>query len=318
LRLEAVDLRFEEAFVFRGDALFDLLRDFVFDRAFVLEAAFVFVFDVVLAFVFDPDFVFDPEVVFDPDFVLAFDVALDFVADFALLFDCAFPFAFAFVFVFPLLFDDDFGRDLTLDVFLRAADFRAPVLLDERALRPLDDFDRAPLPPLSPSSPSSSELINFFATPTAAGIATPSAVPATTFCAVDSPSSSSFAMVHLPRACQAGDAPLFGVVERLDELRDDPLAQDLGPVRRDVLSRRLGRVVGDGKQNVSGGIPARGCRGRNQSRCAAFRLGRSVRAAIAVRAARVAVRDRLLHRVGSRSRGGCGCGRGQDLFAGRP
>jgi len=40
------------------------------------------------------------------------------------------------------------------------------------------------------SSSSWSEPISFLATPTAAGIATPSAVPATTFCVVDRPSSS--------------------------------------------------------------------------------------------------------------------------------
>jgi len=45
------------------------------------------------------------------------------------------------------------------------------------------------------SSSPSSELISFFATPTAAGIATPSAVPATTFWVVERPSSSLFAMV---------------------------------------------------------------------------------------------------------------------------
>jgi len=49
--------------------------------------------------------------------------------------------------------------------------------------------------PLSLESSSPSEPISFLATPTAAGIATPSAVPATTFLVVDRPSSSLFDMV---------------------------------------------------------------------------------------------------------------------------
>jgi hypothetical protein len=76
---------------------------------------------------------------------------------------------------------------------------------DER-LRPLDD-EPPPRPSSSPS-PESPSPISFFATPTAAGIATPNAAPATTLCVVDRPSvslsfpscSSSAAMVHLRRA----------------------------------------------------------------------------------------------------------------------
>jgi hypothetical protein len=65
----------------------------------------------------------------------------------------------------------------------------------EREPRPRDVPEREPEPPSPPSPPSSppssSSPINFFATVTAAGIATPSAAPATTFCGVDMPSSSS-------------------------------------------------------------------------------------------------------------------------------
>jgi hypothetical protein len=78
--------------------------------------------------------------------------------------------------------------------------------LDPRFAEPA--FDRERLPPArrrgafpSSSPPSSlsplSPPISFFAAPTAAGMATPSAAPATTFAGVDIPSSSELAMVHL-------------------------------------------------------------------------------------------------------------------------
>jgi len=61
-------------------------------------------------------------------------------------------------------------------------------------VEPPEVLPRLRVEPLSFDS-SSSELMSFFATPTAAGIATPSAVPATTFLVVDRPSSSLFDMV---------------------------------------------------------------------------------------------------------------------------
>jgi hypothetical protein len=57
--------------------------------------------------------------------------------------------------------------------------------LRDRLLDPLSSSSESDDSSSSPSSPSS-----FFATPTAAGTATPRAAPATTFCVVDMPSSS--------------------------------------------------------------------------------------------------------------------------------
>jgi hypothetical protein len=122
---------------------------------------FVFALEVDLTLVFDVE-----RFAFDPDFV--FDRALVFVLDFAFAFDDVF--------------------DLVLDDLPREDVFRVEL--------PRPRVDRRPLPSPPPSSPeSSSELRSFFATPTAAGIATPSAVPATTFLVVDRPSSSSFDML---------------------------------------------------------------------------------------------------------------------------
>jgi hypothetical protein len=132
----------------------------------------------VLLFAFEADFaaVFRLGAAFD--FVLVLDLAVDFV--FALAFVAVFDFALVvdFAFVFAFDFDFDLAFDLAGDVF-REVVFRA-----DEPRRVVDLLD-------PPSSSPSSELISFFATPTAAGIATPSAVPATTFCLVDRPSSSS-------------------------------------------------------------------------------------------------------------------------------
>ncbi|HZU20836.1 MAG TPA: hypothetical protein VE982_06430 [Gaiellaceae bacterium] len=152
-----------------------------------------------LAFVFDFDFdaARDFEAAFDLDFVADFDFDFDFERD-----DADFAFDFAFVLDFALeLFDrppvffvldffvlDFFARDdlFALDFFRELADLRRAEV--ERRRGSAADCSSSP-------DDSSSEPISFFATPTAAGIATPSAVPATTFCAVDRPSSSSFDMV---------------------------------------------------------------------------------------------------------------------------
>jgi len=181
---------------------------FVFEREVDVARVFVFVFDVVLVFVFDLAFDealfvfrravdFDFELDLEADFAFAldfardFDVDLDFDADVDLDFD----------FAFDVDFDLDFAFDLDFDLDLAFADdfVRAPLFLDVDALR--RDPPREPEPAAAPSSSdspspsSSSEPISFFATPTAAGIATPSAVPATTFCVVERPSSSSFDML---------------------------------------------------------------------------------------------------------------------------
>src|SRR5579884_3408879 len=110
---------------------------------------------------------------------------------------------------------------------------------------------------------------------------------------------------HLPRAYLTRRASSFRVVERLDELRDDPLAKDLGPVRRDVLACGFSGVVRDRQQHLGGGVPAR----RGGRREDAVRLLRLLlqRASVAVLTrALVVVRERLAHRVrrsGGRSRG---------------
>lgn len=159
-------------------------------------------------------------------FIADFDFAADFrfVTDFAREDETARP----DVFRFPLVFErvDEvvvFDRDLAFDLAF-VFDFEDALLVFEDALfdfvfDPVDldrdvDFLRAPeadgfrdrdgwreVDPPSPPSPSPSpagsslDPISFFATPTAAGIATPSAVPATTFCVVESPSSSSSDML---------------------------------------------------------------------------------------------------------------------------
>jgi hypothetical protein len=158
-------------------------------------------------------------------FVLDFVLALDFVFDFDFDFDVAafrrvaeLPAREVDAFFFRL--EDFFAPDAALRdedaevrfrdaVFRFVADFlaepevflfrivveRPALLLRERDVRPA--AERAEL---SPASSSESLPMSFFATPTAAGIATPSAVPAAIFCGVDSPccsSSSSVAILHL-------------------------------------------------------------------------------------------------------------------------
>jgi len=182
-------------FAFREGADFVLVLVFVF--VFALRAAVVVVFllpaDLRAGAVFD--FVFVAE-------RLELALALDFVEVFvfAFVFDLAFAFdedfAFAFDFTFELAFDFTFD-------FAFAFDDERPV-----GLRPVVD---RPLRRSSSSPSSSFEPISFFATPTAAGIATPSAVPATTFCLVDSIWSSSFAMsppTRLPEATRCYAASL--------------------------------------------------------------------------------------------------------------
>jgi hypothetical protein len=200
-------LRFADDFVFvfdrePADLVFEREpADFVFEREPVdfLRAPddFVFVFerdvddffrapdDFVLVFEREPaDFVFERD---EDDFVLVFERDAD---DFFRPPD-------DFVFVFE--------RDEVF--FFRAPDLReADVLRDDD--RRAGDRPRPPAPDCEPSSDesSSSEPISFFATPTAAGIATPRAVPATTLVVVDSPSSSSFD-IFTSRSCGREQCP---------------------------------------------------------------------------------------------------------------
>jgi hypothetical protein len=165
---------------------------------------------------------------FERDFVVAF-LAVAFLElaflDVAFLFEVAFAFVFVLVFVLVFVFDEAFRARDVADVRADEAFFRvldaallpaADVffLRDVAFFRPADaaffpadvtflraeevlPVDRRPVL-LESSLPEPLSPISFFATPTAAGIATPSAVPATIFWGVVSPpSSSSRAMVHL-------------------------------------------------------------------------------------------------------------------------
>jgi hypothetical protein len=171
-------LRAPDDFVLRAPDDFVLRApdDFVLraDEDFVLRAPDDFVFRADDDFVFraDDDFVFRA----DEDFVLRAPDDFVFRADedFVLRADDDFVFRALVFFLRPLVLREE-------DVF-RRVDPRRPVLAD-LPLEPDSDSDS--------SSESSSEPISFFATPTAAGIATPRAVPATTFWVVESPSSSS-------------------------------------------------------------------------------------------------------------------------------
>jgi hypothetical protein len=206
LRFDEADFRLDEEPLFDFDldepADFDFERDFepddfVFERVFEPD-------DFDFERVFEPDD-FDFERVFEPD---DFDFERDFEPD-------------DFDFERDFEPDDfDFERDVEpddfdLDLDLEPEDFDFDFDFEPEAFDfELDVFRRAPPPPREPdrepcdsadppspsSDSSSSEPISFLATPTAAGIATPSAVPATTFCVVESPSSSSFDMVTFPHA----------------------------------------------------------------------------------------------------------------------
>ena len=178
----------------RVPALFRLAADFFFADDFEREGeperddVFVFAFDLAFVALFDVERAveaFD----FARDFVvdLVFDFA--FVVDFDLERDELFAFDLAFVFVFAFAFDFAFERE---PLEREAAFLRAPLF---RVLLVRRDAGRCAEPSPCSSSPSSSDPISFLATPTAAGIATPSAVPATTFCVVERPSSSSFDML---------------------------------------------------------------------------------------------------------------------------
>jgi len=170
LRFFADDFRLADDFRFADDFAFDFEDDFVFvfDRG---EADL----DFDLAFDFDADFVF----VFDrgeADFDFDFAFVLDFEADFVFVFDRDDA---DFVFVFE---DDfDFDADFAL-VFVLREDDVFPLRLEVERREPPDRW----VPPCS-SEPSSSFPSSFFATPTAAGMATPIAAPAATFFGVDNP-----------------------------------------------------------------------------------------------------------------------------------
>jgi hypothetical protein len=217
------------------------------------------------------------------------------------------------VFRAPLVFlDTDFlDADFRAVPDLRDAVLREAVLRDavlRAELRP--DEVLPPPPPDSPDSPSdSSSPSSFFATPTAAGIATPIAAPATTFCGVESPppfSSSSSAAIGTSRKL----AGLAGLVERLDESRHDSLPDDIRPVLCEILARRLGSVLGDRDEDPGRRFPRALSRRRENRRRIARAPGALRRAPIPVvarvRAAPV-VRERLAHR--ERRGAGRGCGR---------
>lgn len=185
-------MRFRDA----ADFVFRLVDVFVFRLAevFVFREAVVFVFRFRLAVAaFVLDFVLDFDFVLDLDFdVAAFRrVAEDFLAPDAALRDEDAELRFrdaVFRFVADFLVEPE--------LFLFRVDVERPaLLLRERDVRPAAERAEP-----SPASSSESLPMSFFATPTAAGIATPSAVPAAIFCGVDSPccsSSSSVAILHL-------------------------------------------------------------------------------------------------------------------------
>lgn len=135
-------------------------------------------------------------------------------------------------------------------------DERDRELLDEREdlepERERDDWPERPrllllpVPPLRCSCPLSSSLLSsFLATAAAAGTATPSAAPAATFFPVDIPSFPSTSFIW---TSSIGGASAFALrlVERLDELRHDPLANDVGAVVGDPLAGGSGRILGGG------------------------------------------------------------------------
>jgi hypothetical protein len=192
-------------------------------------------------------------------------------------------------------------------------------------LRPFELPERLPLDPLrdrlpceppelprsdEPSSGLSSSLppISFLATPTAAGTATPRAAPAAIFFPVDIPPSC--------ESCSAIVSSLFsprlaaaGVVERLDEARDDAVPHDLGCVLGHEGPCRAGRVLRGGKKRVARGLPAARCdRPQRAGRLRApVPSGAPVRLAAGTAAA-VVVRERLAGDDCSRAGGSGGCG----------
>ena len=144
----------------------------------------------------------------------------------------------------------------------------------DEPLRP-DPLDPPPAPELCDAWPSCSPLpssccccswsssssplpSSFLATPTAAGTAIPTAAPATTFFPVDIPpcslsfsiSSLSFSICSLSlsisslRSSLSWSAPSARLVERVDEARDDPLAEDVRAVVGDVLARGPCSILG--------------------------------------------------------------------------
>jgi len=64
-------------------------------------------------------------------------------------------------------------------------------------------------------------------------------------------------VVHLGlHSSLAGSAPAVRLVERFDEARDDPVADDLGPVRGEVLAGGGRCVLGRGEQRIARRVPA--------------------------------------------------------------
>src|SRR5207248_2625974 len=130
---------------------------------------------------------------------------------------------------------------------------------------------------------------SFLATAAAAGTATPSAAPAATFLPVDMPSFSASSMLDL--LGRKRSAPAARLVEALDEARDDVLADEIGPVLREVLAGGAGRILGGRNERVTRCLPASRQNRVEHRRDVAAGPGLAV-ARSALRAARV--RERLL------------------------
>jgi hypothetical protein len=145
--------------------------------------------------------------------------------------------------------------------FVVEARLRPELLEPREPLERPELFERAELrrpccepPPSLPLCSSSSPLpINFLATPTAAGTATPIAAPATTFLPVERPSPFSFSSISTSLTGSARSAARL--VERVDELRDDPFADEVRSILREVLTRCPGRILGSRNEGVPRRVP---------------------------------------------------------------
>jgi hypothetical protein len=144
-------------------------------------------------------------------------------------------------------------------------DFVAVLVPPWRLDRPdsLSDSCEESLWPVPSSCSSSSFPMSFFATPTAAGTATPRAAPAMTFLPVDIPSLSSCSFsfsLSFSFSIWSSSASLerqlsTGLVERLDEAWDDPFADDLRSVLGEITADGSCCVLGRREEGVSRGVP---------------------------------------------------------------
>jgi hypothetical protein len=233
--------------------------------------------------------------------------------------------------------DDDLDLEDEDELELRGRDL-AEVLLPPLWPRPSAALSSPP-PSLSPSeseSSSSSPPTSFFATPTAAGMATPIAAPAITFFGVDRPPlsvpsssidepsssadepSSSAAITHLLSRAAIGASccrSTLRLVERVDEPWHDAIPHEVGAALGEVAARGVRGVLRERDERVTRRIPsAGGCRSEDGLlvRLLLLRLGAVALAPVAVAAAAAAaVRDRLADGI-RRGSGRCGSGsRGQ-------